>query len=336
MRKYLLPEKGTFYKANLHCHTVLSDGMLTPLQVRELYRSRGYSVVAFTDHNAMLPHPELRTPDFLPLTGYELNVNGPARKTAHFNFIAMDEDNDVQPVLFRDNLKKGAVETIEKCRLAPEAETYVAEYSPENITKLMRTGREKGFFVIYNHPDWSLEVFGDYGGYHGMHAMEIVNYGCVMSGYDDVNYRVYDEFLHAGERIFCDAADDYHNKLPPDDPRSDSCGGWTMIKAPALEYSAVTSALAAGDCYASTGPEIRELWIEDGRVHIGTSDAAFINAKFGVRGAAAVSAGPAGAVNSLDFNFPYEKKWFRITVRDARGFRAWTRAYFADELPPLA
>ena len=53
MKKYLLPENGTFYKANLHCHTVLSDGRLTPEQVRELYMSRGYSIVAFTDHNAM-------------------------------------------------------------------------------------------------------------------------------------------------------------------------------------------------------------------------------------------------------------------------------------------
>ena len=30
---YLLPEKGNFYKANLHCHTVVSDGALTPEQV---------------------------------------------------------------------------------------------------------------------------------------------------------------------------------------------------------------------------------------------------------------------------------------------------------------
>ena len=26
MRKYLLPENGNFYKANLHCHTTVTDG----------------------------------------------------------------------------------------------------------------------------------------------------------------------------------------------------------------------------------------------------------------------------------------------------------------------
>ena len=31
MKKFLLPENGNFYKANLHCHTTISDGRLTPL-----------------------------------------------------------------------------------------------------------------------------------------------------------------------------------------------------------------------------------------------------------------------------------------------------------------
>ena len=39
------------YKANLHCHTNISDGRLTPLEVKELYKSHGYSVIAYTDHD---------------------------------------------------------------------------------------------------------------------------------------------------------------------------------------------------------------------------------------------------------------------------------------------
>ncbi len=333
MRKYLLPENGNFYKANLHCHTVLSDGRLTPEEVRELYKSRGYSVVAYTDHNAMLPHPELRQPDFLPLTGYELNVNGPHKETCHFNFIALDEDNDVQPVLFRNCLKKGALETIERCRVAPDAETYPYEYEPGTVSALMRAGREKGFFVTYNHPDWSRETPSEYLNYHGMHAMEMVNYGCVIMGFRDINYRVYDEMLHAGERIGCIATDDNHNKYPADDPKSDSCGGWTMIKAPALEYSAITRALCAGDYYASMGPEIRQLWFEDGRVHIETSEAVFIEAEFCTRHAFSLAAREGETVCCAEFDVPAERKWFRITVTDSSGRSAWTCAYFTDSLP---
>ena len=37
MRKYLLPNDGSFYKANLHCHSTVSDGVLTPNEIKEKY-----------------------------------------------------------------------------------------------------------------------------------------------------------------------------------------------------------------------------------------------------------------------------------------------------------
>ena len=41
MKKYLLPESGNFYKANLHCHTTLSDGEMTREEVKEIYKKNG-------------------------------------------------------------------------------------------------------------------------------------------------------------------------------------------------------------------------------------------------------------------------------------------------------
>ena len=55
MRKYLLPKDGIFYKANLHCHSTHSDGKLTVEQLKEVYKKEGYSVVAFSDHNVLIP-----------------------------------------------------------------------------------------------------------------------------------------------------------------------------------------------------------------------------------------------------------------------------------------
>ena len=74
MKKYLLGDKGNFYKANLHCHTNLSDGHMPAAEVKELYKSRGYSVVAFTDHDALIPHQDLKSDDFLPLNGVEIAI----------------------------------------------------------------------------------------------------------------------------------------------------------------------------------------------------------------------------------------------------------------------
>ena len=70
MKEYLLPPGGRFYKANLHAHTTVSDGLMTPLELKEAYRKEGYSVVAFTDHDVMVDHSELSDGEFLALRGW--------------------------------------------------------------------------------------------------------------------------------------------------------------------------------------------------------------------------------------------------------------------------
>ena len=96
---YLLPEEGNFYKANLHCHTVISDGDLTPEQVKEAYMEQGYSIVAFTDHNKYCKHEELDEEGFLSIAAYEANIDQfaphkdawPDLKVYHFNFYTRRE-----------------------------------------------------------------------------------------------------------------------------------------------------------------------------------------------------------------------------------------------------
>ncbi len=66
-RIWLLPQEGAFYKANLHCHTTFSDGVWTPEQVKKEYQARGYSIVAFTDHNVYRFHRGLCDEHFVAL-----------------------------------------------------------------------------------------------------------------------------------------------------------------------------------------------------------------------------------------------------------------------------
>ena len=74
MRKYLLPESGQFYKANLHCHSNISDGILSVEKLKEIYKTQGYSVLAYTDHNVFLPHHDLTDESFLTLSGFEIQT----------------------------------------------------------------------------------------------------------------------------------------------------------------------------------------------------------------------------------------------------------------------
>ena len=91
----LLNSNGKFYKANLHCHTIVSDGGMTPEQVKDYYQKHVYSIVAFTDHNKFVLHDDLKDANFLPIAGFEadfhiLTKEGvPSRlRTCHLNFFA--------------------------------------------------------------------------------------------------------------------------------------------------------------------------------------------------------------------------------------------------------
>ena len=79
MKKFEL--SGKSYKANLHCHTTVSDGHYSPEEVKEYYKAHGYSVIAFTDHEILLDHSDLCDEDFIALNGYELSVNAPRSRT---------------------------------------------------------------------------------------------------------------------------------------------------------------------------------------------------------------------------------------------------------------
>ena len=65
MRKYLFGEKGNFYKANLHCHSTVSDGALTPEELNKLIEEaprndKGQPVISDEDfkNNIIFPYKE--------------------------------------------------------------------------------------------------------------------------------------------------------------------------------------------------------------------------------------------------------------------------------------
>ena len=330
MRRFLLPENGQFYKANLHCHTTVSDGKMTPEEVKERYLGEGYSIVAFTDHCVLIPHPELKDERFLPLNGVEIEVvncgTEPAqrKKHNHICYVALEEDNVTMPFLSPGCIWGNAKQYVDRIKYDPAHAEFKRRFEPENINEMIRLGREADFFVTYNHPVWSQEYYEDYIHYQGMNAMEILNYGSYHAGFDEYNGRIYDDLLLAGKRIYCIATDDNHSL-------ADTCGGWTMIKADRLEYRMITKAMEDGHFYASTGPEIHALWWEDGVVHVECSEASKIICHIGPFRPYFERAKDT-PLTEADFEIRKEDVYFRITVVDEQGRKADTNAYFTDEL----
>ena len=342
MRKYLLSENGNFYKANLHCHTTYSDGKRTPEEVKNIYKGLGYSIVAYTDHDILISHSYLDDENFLALHGFEVEVDQPPRedgrptKCCHICMVALEPDNMVQPLWHRSRyLFSNAPSHREEVLFDESQPDYERRFGGEGISEIMQTMRSKGFFVTYNHPTWSLEDFTDYTAYNGMHAFEMFNGGCIEAGYDDYNPRVYDDILREGNRIYCIGADDNHNYSADGTRYSDSGWAWTVIKADSLDYRAVTRALEDGNFYASEGPEIEELWYEDGKVHVKCSTADKIFCTYDIRKAHRVFDESGEGINEAEFALADNYGYFRITVVDKQGRHACTNAYFKDTLEKM-
>ena len=185
LRKYLLPEGGKFYKANLHCHTTISDGDLTDKELKKAYKEQGYSVVAFTDHDICVSHHELTDKDFVALTAYEADIS---------NWI-VDDSNFVRCYHFN-------------CYATTDGDGYSTVPKPgygsiDAINDYISRLRDAGYIVCYNHPNWSLQTFEDYGGLKGLFAMEIFNYSAMLDGIDANHEMPYDCLLYTS-----DAADE--------------------------------------------------------------------------------------------------------------------------------
>ncbi len=337
MKKLLLPEKGNFYKANLHCHTNISDGKLSPEEIKAHYMKNGYSVVAFTDHDVMVPHPELREEGFLPLNGYEVQLDRWHSKdyadtaTCHICLIALTEDTDYPVASARGGYKVGnAVNYAHYLKFRQGQPDFEREYSVKCANQVFQEGRKHGYFVTYNHPTWSQEGYEMYSQYEGMHCMEIYNHGCNLNYYE-YNPRVYDDLLRQGKRIYCMASDDTHAHYPIGHEKNDCCGGWVNIKADKLEYCTITRALTEGNFYSSTGPEIYSLYVENGVLHIECSPCCKI--MFNTARRKAVSyISPNNTLTKGEMEIKPEDKYVRVTVLDMYGKHADTNAYFVEEL----
>lgn len=336
MRQYLLPEKGKFYKANLHCHSNLCDGGLSPQEIKSHYQSMGYSIVAYTDHDLLIPHNDLTDSSFVALNGVELAVSEAdsslkgSERCFHLCCIALDPENHCTPCYHSTKyVCYGSSPYRPIAQRVPGTIDRNREYSTVCFNAMAQEARNAGFFVTYNHPEWSLEDQSEYCRYEGMHAMEIVNFRSQTKGFLDYNPEAYDAMLRKGKRLFCIGDDDNHNNPGTERSRKwDSGGAWVMIKSEKLEYRAITHALENGFFYTSQGPSIHTLWLENGTLHVECSPAEKIILTTASDYRDIVWAQQNETVQEADFQVMPEDIYVRITVKDHRGRPAETNAFF--------
>ena len=342
MKKSLFP-KGKFYKANLHNHTVISDGQETPEEIKEIYKSQGYQIVAYTDHDIMISHSNLNDADFLSLTAFEYEFNEEHeehipysfRRTYHMLLFAPEPECTYYPWPNTDYVWGNARKYIQLYYKGH----FPHGYSSKDVNHLFEDAHAHGFLTCYCHPMWSSQHFPDYCDLKGADFIEVYNSGCVNGGWElDAGGSVYHDFLWLGNHAAPAASDDGHTI-------KDYCGGATYIKAKNLTYDATFQAMKHQDVYASWGPEIKDICFDRtfGKLEITCSDAREIYLMSERRFADRRNSPSGFSISRAEFDLSgylkdtiaagTEKTSFiRLVVVDWAGKKALSRGYFVDEL----
>ena len=347
MKKYLLPNDVSWYRANMHCHTTVSDGHYSPEEIKKAYKEMGYSIVAYTDHEIIRTHNDLTDGEFLAITSSEYSITDSAlafemkegeymdawkaRKTIHLGVYSKDPNN-----VFHPATDEGAFnywKSQGKDMTGASCDGYNRVYTIESINETIKRLNDNGFLVALNHPNWSLNDMNDYLNIEGLWSLEILNYATErISGAEYCPY-IYDHMVRNGKNrnLFCNMGDDNHNRGGSFDH---SFGGSTFIGAKELEYSQVMEALEKGEFYCASGknpPRIYSLYVEDNIVKIDCSPATDIfltgmgrNFRF---------ANTDGKeITHAEFRLDKQDIMFRITVRDKYNNNAHTHYYKVSDL----
>lgn len=287
---------GRFLRGNLHTHSTLSDGHLSPEEVCTLYRRAGYDFLALTDHfMERYGYPisdtrRFRTEGFSTVLGAELHT-GKAELGQLWHILAVG-----LPLDFAPNL--------------PD------ETGPQIAARALAAGA----YVAAAHPAWYGLTEADVTSLGPIHAVEI--YNGTAADHNDKPDSLYmlDLLLMRGRRYLACATDDAH--FNPD--RHDHLRGWVWVKSERNEPDAILDALKSGAYYSSTGPQIHDIQLLPGRkIAIRCSPAERILVTgFGAQAVTAWGNGITSAELSLD-NLA-NSNFLRVTARDSRGGRAWS------------
>ena len=339
MKKYLLPNDWNFYKANLHCHSTWSDGKHTPAELKELYKSHGYSVLSITDHEGLFYHSELDDEDFITIAGTELafyKLKNDPYITAHICFYKKDPTDIYQPGAnpgFVHPSFRWTNDPEMKSQLKPKGEPFSMLYTAENINHVFKTMKDEGFISTLNHPTWSMQYYCDYIQYENVDNLEIYNHACFLSGHDEHNGHAYDALLrNKGNKLFITCCDDNHRHIT-DEVKMDMFGGFTMFKAPSLTYANIMDSFEKGIFYCSEGPDISELYVEDGYIVLKSkTPLQLIRLVSGEQHVQVKHIKNGKAIYDASFEIRPDVGYIRLECVDLTGKRAYTNAYFVEDL----
>ena len=282
---------GNWFRGNLHTHSTVSDGELSPQALVELYAREGYDFLAISDHNVVVDPDEIDGHGMELLPAAEYGAPG-ASLGQGYHLLAVGMNDIPQP--------EGTAQ--------------------ERIEAL----KEAGAMVFVAHPYWSSLTISDLMAVEGYDGIEVYNWTCqggVGRGHSEPQL---DGILGLGRKVTAIAVDDAHLHY------WDAIGGWIMVKAQRLARDEIIQAIRNGAFYASSGPEIHSVVITGDTVHVECSPAVSVALVVAGPGRGWTSdrwgwRRDGKVVTEADLPLEAAREYpFRVEVLDERGRKAWT------------
>jgi predicted metal-dependent phosphoesterase TrpH len=300
--------RGRFWRGNLHTHSTLSDGALAPEAVVDAYKNAGYDFMMLSDH-------------FLDRYNWPVADTRAFRSNSFTTIIGSE--------LHAPETKVGELWHIVGAGLPLD---FPACGKNETGARIANRAAEAGAFIGIAHPAWSQLTMEDSRAIDSAHAVEVYNHGCAMENDRGDGWYLLDQMLNEGRRLSAFATDDAHFKS------DDHFGGWVHVKADRLDPDALLVALKKGEYYSSQGPVIYDIELEGTELHVTCSPANTIVAISGTSRSAGRSAKSitSATIDLKKFEEGWllrqKSPWFRVSVMDAAGKRAWTNPIWWDEI----
>ncbi len=290
--------KGRFYKGNLHTHCTRSDGDHPVEEVVRRYRRHGYDFLALSDH-------------FLERYDYPVTDTRAFRDETFTTLIAAE--------LHLGRLLNDELWHVLAVGLPLD---FARPAADEDIVALSRRAADAGAYIGLVHPAWYGLQPDDARVLPAVHGVEVYNHGSEIEDNRGDGWGLCDILLNEGRRLSAFATDDAHHLT------HDVFGGWIHVHAEELSPEALLASLKAGRFYSSQGPRIHDIRIERDGIAVACSPAStIIVSGRGSRSRRQIGHGMTGAL------LPREKfadGYFRVTVVDAHGRKAWSNPVWMD------
>lgn len=300
---------GRFFRGNLHTHSILSDGVLSPDEVCRRYQAEGYDFISLTDHFVgafdypLVDTRPYRDNTFTTLIGAELH-SGVMENGELWHLLAVGLPFDFKP---------------------SNSPSFVPVKGQETGPEIAARAREAGAFVAVAHPEWSGLTINDARSIEAAHAIETYNHGCATHCDRGNGFHTLDLLLSEGRRLNLCATDDAHFDEP------DHFGGWVMVKAEANEPEPLLEALKSGHYYSSQGPELRSIEWSDTEVTVECSAVQAVIVQ-GHGSAAICKRGESITRKSIRINALADRSpWMRVTLIDSAGRKAWSNPVWQSD-----